>query len=249
MYTPNSNLIPQNVVSSIKQISLTLSQNSFDGFATYGKSVLKGFSSGFFEVLTLTFGGIINLVLIAVMSFYLSIQEKGIEKFLRIITPEEHEEYVLNLWERSQRKIALWIQGQMLLGILVGVLIFLGLSLLGVQYAFLLAVLVAILELIPFGIFLAVIPAIMFAYAEGGITLMALTAGLYAIVQQFENYLIAPLIVKKVIGISPLVVIISVLVGAKLGGFWGLILAIPVAVPLLEFFDDIEKRKTINLQK
>jgi predicted PurR-regulated permease PerM len=85
-----------------------------------------------------------------------------------------------------------------------------------------------------------------FAYSTGGITLAVKVIFLYTIVQQFENYLIAPLIVNKVIGISPLVVILSLLIGAELAGLWGLLLGIPVAVCLLEYLSDIEKGKSIR---
>lgn len=200
-------------------------------------------SGGFISVLSSAFGGMINFVLIFVISFYLSIQEKGIEKFLRIVTPLKNEAYIIDLWERSQRKIGLWIRGQLVLGLIVAVLTYLGLAILGVPSALILALLAGVFELIPFGIFLAVIPAVSFAFIEGGISLALMVGGFYIIIQQFESYLIQPLVVKKVIGISPLVVILSVLIGAVLAGFWGLILAVPVAVSLLEYMNDIEKAK------
>ena len=98
----------------------------------------------------------------------------------------------------------------------------------------------------PLGIFISIIPATIFAYIGGGTTIAVLTFGLYVILHQFENYLIAPLIVKKVIGISPLVIILAVLIGFELAGFWGVILAIPGAVLLFEIIDDLEKKKSLN---
>lgn len=216
---------------------------SFEELITNTRDFVSNLSSGFFQTLSLIFGGFINFIFIIVISFYLSIQKQGIENFLRIVTPAKHEEYVISLWDRSQRKIAYWIQGQMLLGILVGVLIYLGLTILGVQYALFIAVLAAIFELIPFGMVLAAIPAISFAYLDGGLTLALMVTGFYIIVHQFESYLFVPLVIEKVVGISPLVVILSLLIGAQLAGFWGLILAIPVAVPIVEYMKDVQKRK------
>jgi predicted PurR-regulated permease PerM len=92
--------------------------------------------------------------------------KKEKEKFLRIVTPDKSEAYVINLWQRTQRKIALWVKGQLILGLIVGVLIYLGLAILGVQYALVLAIAAAILELIPFGILLATVPAVSFAYIK-----------------------------------------------------------------------------------
>lgn len=130
----------------------------------------------------------------------------------------------------------------MLLGIIIGLLVYLGLTIIGVKYALLIAILAAVSELIPFGLILATVPAVMFAYLGGGVTLGAIVLAFFFIIQQFENYLIAPLIVQRVIGISPIIMIIA-LVGATLAGFWGLILAIPVAVCILEYVSDLEKKK------
>ena len=185
----------------------------------------------------------INLLLILIISFYLSITDKGIENFLRIVTPDVHEEYVIGLWQRTEHKIGLWMQGQMLMGIIVGVLAYLGLTIIGVKYSLVLALTVIIAELVPFGLIVATIPAILFAYLDGGVAVSAITLGFYLILGQFETYLIYPLIVKKATGISPLVVILSVLIGAELAGIWGVFLAVPMAVCLLEFLDDLEKKK------
>lgn len=213
------------------------------------RQTLVSFSGGFFNVISNLFGNIANVILIIVISFYLSLAEDGIESFLKIITPKKHEAYVISLWQRSQRKIAHWLRGQMVMGLIVGLLTFIGLALLGVEYALLLAVIAGVFELIPFGIILAAIPAVSLGFASGGISLAILVAGLYVVVQQIESYIVQPLVVRRVTGISPIAVIISVLVGFKLAGFWGLILAIPVAVTLLEYIKDREQKKIASLEE
>src|SRR3989344_6012958 len=105
----------------------------------------------------------------------------------------------------------------------------------------LLALLTAVLELIQFGIILAVIPAIYCGFLDGGLSQALWVGGFYIIVQQFENYLLQPLVIKKIVGISPLVVILSLLIGFQLAGFWGIILGVPMAVAFLEFLDDRER--------
>ena len=134
----------------------------------------------------------------------------------------------------------------MLIGLIIGVLSYLGLTILGVKYSFVLAVITAFCEIVPFGIFLAMVIVTIFGFLDGGVTLAVLSFGLYFILHQFETYLIYPLIIKKVIGISPLVVILSIIIGVELAGFLGVILAIPAAVCLLEFLDDLEKKKILS---
>lgn len=212
--------------------------------------ILSSFANGFWDNISVVFGGIISFLLIVVLSFYLAVQEDGVAAFLRVVTPLHHEAYVVGLWKRAQKKIGLWIQGQILLAVLVGVLVYLGLTVLGVKNALFLAVLAAIFETIPlFGPILSAIPGIAIAYSTGtfftefGISSALLVACLYIIIQQFENHLIYPLVVKKIVGVPPLLVILALIIGAQLAGFLGLILSVPLAATLMEFFDDLERKK------
>lgn len=190
------------------------------------------------------FGGIFSFVLIVVLSFYFAMQERGIENFLRIILPFGNEEYAINLWERSKAKIGKWMQGQLLLGVLIFVLVYLGLTIFGVPYAMSLALLAGILEIIPvFGPILASIPGVILAFTVGGPTLAAIVAGFYLLVQQFESHLIYPLVVRKVVGVPPILVILALIIGAQLGGFLGILISVPVAAAIMELVEDIERKK------
>lgn len=248
-YIPNNSILNSfqpNTITDAKGVMSTISQHgSLDDVVSSTQGFVDGLSGGFFAIFGGAFGGVLNLFLIVIISFYLSIREKGIENFLRIVTPDKHEEYVISLWLRTEHKIGLWMQGQMLVAVIIGLLTYLGLTLLGVKYSLVLSLLTALFELIPFGVMLAVIPAVVFSYLGGGVSLALMTAALYFIIHQFEAYLIYPLIVKKVIGISQLVVILALLIGYQLAGFWGIVLAIPVAVLILEILNDREKKKSM----
>jgi len=214
------------------------------------KSITSSASDGVVSIVSSVFGGVFSFILIIVLSFYLAVQEGGVEKFLKIITPAKNEAYVVDLWKRSQRKIGYWMQGQLLLAILVGVLVYLGLMVLGVKDALVLAVFAAAFEIIPlFGPIIAAIPAILFGFSDGGLTTGLLIMGLFVIIQQFENHLIYPLVVKKVVGISPILVILALIIGAKLFGFLGIILSAPITSIIMEFIDDVQKDKNMAFHK
>ncbi len=236
--------------SGAKDIVSNLSNNfSLTTLLSVSKVFVENLSGGFFQTLSVAFGGIFNVVLIIVISFYLSIQEKGMENFIRIILPAQYEYYAVDLWERSRRKIALWVKGQMLLGFLVAVLIYLLLSLLGIGYALLLAIIAGIMELVPYGVFIALIPAASFSYISGGISSALMVAGAYLIIHQFEVFLFSPLVINKVVGLSPIVIILAALIGFELAGLWGLVLAIPVSVFVVEIMNDVEKHKSLTRLK
>jgi predicted PurR-regulated permease PerM len=86
------------------------------------------------------------------------------------------------------------------------------------------------------------VPAVVLGFGDS-VVLGIIIIAFYTIVQQFENHLLYPLVVKKIIGINPLVVIISLLVGYQLAGFLGVVLAIPLATLLMEFVNDLERDK------
>lgn len=214
-----------------------------DGLLTF-RSAFTDPSAGAFKIVSTFFGGIFSLVLVTVLSFYFAVQDTGVEEFLKLITPAKNEEYVVGLWRRAQRKIGLWMQGQLLSSLIGGVIAYLGLLILGVPYALLLAAFTAVAMLIPiFGSFISAAPAIIVAFSTGDITLALIVAGLYLIINQFEAHLIHPLVVNKVVGIPPLLVILALIVGGDLAGFLGVLLAIPVAAALREFLSDMARGK------
>jgi predicted PurR-regulated permease PerM len=208
-------------------------------------STITSTTGGVFTTVSAFFGGLTSFVLVVVFSFYFCVQETGVDDFLRIVTPIEHQAYVLNLWKRSQDKIGKWMQGQIVLALIIGVLLFLGLFILGVPHPLLLALLAAVFELIPvFGQFLAAIPAVAVAFVASGVQGALIVLLLYVIVQQFEAHLIYPVVVKKVVGVPPLLVILALLIGFKLFGFLGVLLSVPLAGAVQEFVSDIDRRKT-----
>lgn len=230
--------------SGAKDIVAELADDfSLKGLTDVSETFVRNLSGGIFQTLSFAFGSIFNVILIVLISFYLSIQERGIESFLRLICPIRYEDYVVDLWNRSSRKIAFWVRGQMLLGFVVAVLIYLMLSLLGVEYALILAILAGILEMIPYGTIVAMIPAVALSYASGGLSVSFLVVIAYLIVHQFEIFLFAPLIIKKIVGLSPIVIILAALIGFELASFWGVVLALPVAILIMEFLNDVEREK------
>jgi predicted PurR-regulated permease PerM len=113
-----------------------------------------------------------------------------------------------------------------------------------VPHALAFGFLAAVFELIPvFGPIISAIPAVLSAFAENGLPLGLTVIGVFLLIQQFENHLFYPLVVKKLVGIPPLVVILALIAGWQLAGFWGVILSIPVGVVLMEYFNDLQRER------
>jgi len=210
------------------------------------RGFISGSMGGAFQAASVLFGGALSLFLIIVLSFYLAVQDDGVGNFLRLVSPVKSHAYVMDLWRRSQNKIGHWLQGQLLLGVMIGVLVYLGLMILQVQHALLLAFIAGMFEIIPvFGPILSAIPAVLIVFGTSGFTKALVIVGLYLVIHQFENNLLYPLVVRKIVGISPILVILALVIGLKLAGVLGAILAVPIAAALMEFVHDIEKGKHV----
>lgn len=230
-----SSAVAQQIANSSFSISSAISQIN---------SAISNISGGFFNTVSFVFGGVLSFILIVVISFYLTVQENGIEKFLKIVTPIRHEKYALDLWRRTQNKIGLWMQGQVILMLLVGILVYLALTVLGVQNALLFAFLAGLMELIPlFGPVISAIPVVVAVYVTGGVSFALVIVGVYLIIHQFENHLIYPLVVTKIVGVPPILVILSLIIGFELAGFLGILLSVPISATLVELVEDIQKNK------
>lgn len=188
------------------------------------------------------FGGIFSAFAVLIISFYLAVRKDGIDKFLEAVTPHEHHDYILNLWKRTQRKMGRWLQGQLVLSLIIGITVFLGLTVLGVPYALFLGLLAGLLEIIPY-----VGPIVSGAIGSGvAFFTVSPLAGLiavamYVLIQQLENYILVPKVMQKAVGLNPVVVILALLVGQKLGGVPGLVLSVPLAGAIAEFLKDLKK--------
>ena len=185
------------------------------------------------------FGGVLTFLLVVVFSFYLSLRKNDIENSLLAITPPRHKDYARDLIRRMQKRTGRWLQAVFILATFMGVAVFAVLTLLGVKFSLTLGIMAGFLEVIPFiGPFIAGI--LIFATASTQSLVVGLIAvGAYIALQQIQQIFITPSVMGKATGLNPLMVLLAVLIGAELAGFWGIIIAIPLAAALGELFRDL----------
>ncbi len=214
-------------------------QNILSSLSSY----LQQASQSVVGLIVSVFGGAFSFVAILIISFYLSVTRKGVETFLGSVVPEKYEGYVISLWKRTEAKVGKWLQGQLLLGLIVGLIVYIGLSLLHVRFALLLSLLIMVLELVPMvGPVVAAVPAVFLAFLQSP-SLGIFVIIFYVIVQQLENHVLVPLILGKSLNLNPVVVIIALLVGENLAGIPGMILAVPISTIIVEMLDDVARQK------
>jgi len=219
------------IAESIRQSLSALSTN------------LQSAAGGVFSTVSSIFGNIISFLLILVITFYMAAEESAMKKIIRSLVPEQHQPYAMQLTNRMQQKIGLWLRGQLILSLILFTLTLIGLTILGVKYALVLAIISGLSEFVPYlGPIIAAVPAVFLAFTQSP-TLALFVVILYIVIQWSESNIIVPKIMQKVVGLNPIVSIVVLLIGFKLAGVVGAILSIPVATAASVFLKDVfEKR-------
>lgn len=210
---------------------------------------LRNLSGGVFSAVATVFGGIFSMLTVLTLTFYLLLDEGGMRRALIETLPLRQREKTADMFHKIGIKLGSWLRGQLSLMLIVGFATGVGLGILGVPYALALGLLAGLLELIPvIGPIIAGLAAVMIAFASGALVwqLIAVVA-LFVLVQQLENQILVPKIMNKAIGVSPIVIIVAILIGGKILGLGGAILAIPIVTVLSVFSAEyFEGAKTRN---
>ncbi len=227
-----------------KDLKIEALQN-LESFTQDITSNLEKVSTSVFNTLAAFFGGVVSAFFIIAISFFISIEEKGIEKVLRLLSPKKNEEYILALFERCQTKVSGWFGARILACLFISIACFLVFYFLGIKYAVILALLCGLLNFIPYigpliaGVLLAVFVGVASSWV---MALMAVVT--FIVINMIENNIISPILTKKFVGLPPVLVLLSVVIGGIIFGFLGAIFAIPVFGILYEFIKEfLEKRK------
>lgn len=189
-------------------------------------------------------GTVTATVLILVLAFYMVIEEDAWRRVFRRMAPDEYQPYLTQMFGKMQTKMGMWLRGQLLLMLVIAIATFIGLSILGVPYALVLALFAGLMEMVPYaGPAISAIPMVMVGFSDS--PLKALMVGLLCvIIQQIENNVLVPKIMQKVTGLNPIVSIVALLIGFKLGGVPGAALSIPLATMGSVFVYDVFRETT-----
>jgi len=238
-------LIVPPVVTEIKQIAINLPiiaakfgpiyQRIQDSIGNYQQdlfnvsSQIGKITGGLFSTTVGFISGLVGFATILVLSFYMLLEQNAIKHFLSQSIPLDKKEKIVPVLKKISEKMGSWLRGQFLLMVIIGVLDAIALASLGVPYVLTLAVWGGLVEIIPYiGPWLALIPALIIAFTLSPLKgLLVLIA--YFVIQQLESSFFAPKIMGKAVGLSPVIIILSLLVGGQLFGLLGVLIAVPIA--------------------
>ena len=197
-----------------------------------------------FSTAVKVFGGFLSFVVIMVMAFYMLAEENTLKRALLSVMPDKQRASASELAEKLETGVGRWLRGQLLLSLIIFTLVYVGLLILGVKYALVLAVFAAIAEFIPYlGPIISAVPAILIAFFQAPMIVFFVII-FYYILHWLEGHVIVPQVMGRAIGLSPVLIIAVMLAGFKLGGIFGAILAIPLTTALIVVYKHfIEKKK------
>lgn len=191
---------------------------------------IPSISSNVFKLTTGLVSRIVGFFTLIIFTFYLLLERKHLRNFLINFLGREAEEKVVNIVGKIEHQLGAWVIGQFTLMLIIGIATYIGLILLGMNFALSLAIIAGLLEIIPIlGPILSGVPAVLVALSVSPVLAIAVVA-LYFIIQQIEGNVVVPMVMRRAVGLPPLVTILALMIGGKLAGIGGMILSVPFLV-------------------
>lgn len=195
-------------------------------------SNLTSVPANLFKFISGIFSNVIELLALGVITFYLLLERKSMDHYLTVLFGEEKEKEIEKVIDKIEYRLGGWVRGELLLMLIVGITSYIGFRIIGLEFALPLAILSFLLEVIPnVGPTVAALPAVLLGLTLSPYHALA-TAGWCILVQQLENTIFVPRVMKKAAGVNPLVSILALAIGFKLAGIGGAILAIPTFIAI-----------------
>ena len=220
---------------------------SVEGFLDNIQESSEMIAANALNALTIIFGGLLTTIFLITMAIFLSLEEDSVERGIKLIFSEKEKNQALVVWRKAQRQVTNWFFTRILACIFVGITSYIAFYLFNVEYAFLFALMAGLFNFVPYvgPIIAGVIFFVVILIDSTWKAVFALIA--FSIIQTIESSVLTPLLSKKYMGLSPVLVLIALVVGGTLWGFLGAFLAIPLLGILFEFFREFIDRRQKRL--
>ncbi|MDO8551287.1 MAG: AI-2E family transporter [bacterium] len=189
------------------------------------------------------FSNIISLVFLIIITFYVLLERKNLKHYLTLLFGQGKEAQAEDFINKIERQLGGWVRGELILMTLIGILTYIGLRILGIDFALPLALLAGLLEVVPnFGPIISAIPAVLIGFTISPIIGFSVIA-LYFLIHQFEGALIVPKVMQRAVGVNPVILILSIAAGVELAGTVGAILSVPSVLIIKVILEQIKTKK------
>lgn len=178
------------------------------------------------------FNNIFAVVTVLVFAFYMLVSRDRLEDQLGFFFGEEKKKELGRIIDELEKRMGSWARGELILMFMIGLGVYIGLRIIGIPFALPLSILSGLLEIVPMlGPIISAVPAVLIGFGISPITGLGVTA-LYFLVHQLEGYVLVPKVMEKSVGVSPIVTLIALAVGARLAGIVGAIISVPTVIAI-----------------
>jgi predicted PurR-regulated permease PerM len=183
------------------------------------------------------------VTLLALVFFWLT-ERSRLQRYALAFMPQERRAGIRDAWNEVESRLGMWVRGQLILMVTIGIATGIAYSVLGLPGALLLALIAALTEVIPIvGPLIGVIPALLVATTISPETAI-FTMGVYLLIHAVEGNVLVPMVMRNTVGLSPFLVLVSLLIGGAAGGILGAIVAVPIVAGLTVILDRLQDRET-----
>jgi predicted PurR-regulated permease PerM len=191
---------------------------------------VPGFTDNAFQFVQGTFSNALSIITTIFFSFYFLVEEDVIKRTVNRFFSKQKAQQIITISEHVEKRMREWMWGELILMVSIGLLTLIGLTALGVNYVAPLALFAGLLEIVPLiGPIFSAVPAFLLSATQSyffGLTVLVL----YFVIQQFENQILVPIVMKRTVGLSPIVTLAALIIGGKFGGILGILLSIPITL-------------------
>ncbi len=227
-FTFNPDLASQTFTNSLASIVATARQSGVS--QTVPQIIALGSSA---------IGSVTAILVVLILAFFMVAEKTALVRAVAFVAPAEYQPFVMQISGKLRDRLGSWLRGELVLMICVFLMTYVVLLALNIPYALVLALMAGMFEIIPFlGPFVSSIPAVVLALAVSPVHAI-ITAGAYVLVQSVEGNILVPKIMQHATGVNPIVSLLAVLIGWRVGGIVGASLAIPVALVISVFLEEI----------
>lgn len=205
--------------------------------------ILENIPGGIAKIAISVVSNVVSGFVVLFLTFYLLLEKKNFSKYGHDVFGEKGKEKMVAIIEQLEARLGSWVNAEFFLMTIIGILSYIGYSILGLRYAVPLAIFAGLLEAVPsIGPTVATALAALVGFTVSPLTgILAIVVG--TVIQQLENNIIVPRIMKQTVGFNPLITILLIASGAKLGGVIGAILALPLFLTLQTIFKVLIEKK------
>ncbi len=180
------------------------------------------------------FTNFITTLTVFTFTFYFLLERGNLKTAMSGLLGEGMGDRIFSILLRVEKRLGAWVLGELMLMLFIGTLVYIGLFFLRVDFALPLAIMAGLLEIVPtIGPIVSAVPAILVAFSHSPILALTVIA-LYIVVQQVENNIVVPLVMRRSVGLPPILTILALMIGGRFAGVTGAILAVPVLLTLQE---------------